>query len=181
MFLTRFLIITSTNLYSIYSHGDLNKEIKYCEDHTKIYTKKYKDSLNCLSTSTTFSNIYNIVIFSVLNGTASYLYLNKKIKLNTLIAIIITVIYYTPSIDILGAIIPDIMHYYGSLKAIDNFSESYSIKLYFFKNSIIKFLLFLNLWSCSISKHISLMFLDPSILLKFFNIVISLPSVSILT
>ena len=111
------------NLYSIYSHGDLKKEIDIYELNTKIYTDKYKDSLFCLSTSTNFSSIYNIFLFSILNGIASYLYLNKKINLQTLIAIIITVIYYTPSIDVMGTVIPDIMHYYGSLKAIDNFIE----------------------------------------------------------
>ena len=112
-----------SNLYSIYSHGDLKKEIDIYEIHTKKYTDKYKDSLFCLSSSSNFSNIYNIFLFSVLNGVASYLYLNKKINLQTLIAIIITVIYYTPSIDVMGTVIPDIMHYYGSLKAIDNFIE----------------------------------------------------------
>jgi ABC-type multidrug transport system fused ATPase/permease subunit len=112
-----------SNLYSIYSHGDLKKEIDIYELNTKKYTDKYKDSLLCLSTSTNFSSIYNVFLFSTLNGIASYLYLNKKINLQTLIAIIITVIYYTPSIDVMSTVIPDIMHYYGSLQAIDNFIE----------------------------------------------------------
>jgi ABC-type multidrug transport system fused ATPase/permease subunit len=125
-----------SNLYSIYSHGDLKKEIDIYEIHTKKYTDKYKDSLFCLSTSTNFSNIYNIFLFSVLNGVASYLYLNKKINLHTLIAIIITVIYYTPSIDVMGTVIPDIMHYYGSLKAVDNFIEELYISEKNYNNNL---------------------------------------------
>lgn len=128
-----------SNLYSIYSHGDLKKEINIYEEHTKKYTDKYKDSLFCLSTSTNFSNIYNVFVFSILNATGSYLYLNKYINLQVLISILITVIYYTPSIDVMGTIIPDIMHYYGSLKAIDYFIEDlyFSEKNYLNNQNII--------------------------------------------
>ena len=112
-----------SNLYSIYSYGTLNNEIKKYRDRTKIYSKKFTENLQCLNMSINITNGINVLIFIVLNSLTTYLYLQKSISLNNLIAVFITIIYYTPCITTLSTTLPDLIHYYGSLKAVDNFIE----------------------------------------------------------
>lgn len=56
--------------------------------------------------------------------------MNKKISFTNLIAIFITVIYYLPCIITINSTMPDLIHYYGTLRAVDNFVEDlYNINL----------------------------------------------------
>ena len=112
-----------SNLYSIYSYGNLNDEIKKYKERTKIYSKKFTENLQCLNMSINITNGINVLIFIVLNSLTTYLYLTKSISLNNLIAVFITIIYYTPCIVTLSTTLPDLIHYYGSLMAVDNFIE----------------------------------------------------------
>lgn len=112
-----------SNSFSIYSNGNINKEILMYEDNTKKYTSIFKDNLICLNKATISNSILNILIFITLNSTATYLYISKKIAFTNLIAIFIMVIYYLPCIITINSTMPDLIHYYGTLKAVDNFVE----------------------------------------------------------
>ena len=112
-----------SNLYSIYSNGKLDNEIENYNLSYKSYTSKFKQSLKCQSSSMNFSNGFNIIIFIIINSLTIYLYLNKKISFNNLIAIFITYIYYSPTLVQLGTSFPDLFTYWGSLEAIDDFVE----------------------------------------------------------
>ena len=119
-----------SNSFSIYANGNINKEILNYEDNTKKYTSIFKDNLICLNKATISNSILNILIFIILNSTATYLYMNKKISFTNLIAIFITVIYYLPCIITINSTMPDLIHYYGTLRAVDNFVEDlYNINL----------------------------------------------------
>ena len=118
------------NSHSIYSMGNLNKEINEYEFDTNIYTKKFTDNLKCLNKATIFTSMLIILIFISLNGTATYLFLNKKIDFKNLVAIFITIIYYTPCINTINTTMPTLIHYYGCLKSVDNFlKELYEIPI----------------------------------------------------
>lgn len=111
------------NSLSIYSNGYLEKEISNYESHTEKYTFQFKKNLWCLNRATICTSFFTMVIFISLNSLATYLFLKKKLSFTNLIAIFITIIYYIPCIITVNSTMPDMIHYYGSLKAIDKFIE----------------------------------------------------------
>ena len=128
-----------SNTFSIYSTGSVNDEIKKYELDTHKYTIKSKESLSCLNKSNIFSNILIIIIFITLNSFATYLFLNKKLSHNNLIAVIITIIYYIPCIITFNSSMPTIIHSYGALNAVDDFvKDLYTINIIKEKESLNK-------------------------------------------
>ena len=112
-----------SNSYSIYSTGSVNKEIAAYSNNTKIYTNKFKENLYCLNNVYIITSLLIIILFVILNSTAVYLFMNKELSYTNLIAIFITVIYYIPCIVTINNTMPDIIQYYGSLSAVDDFVE----------------------------------------------------------
>ena len=112
-----------SNSFSIYSTGNLNNEISKYEKTTCTYTKKFKENLFCLNKAAISNSILNILLFVVLNSVSTYLYINKKLSFTNLIAIFITIIYYIPCIITINNTLPDLIHYYGTLNAVDDFVE----------------------------------------------------------
>jgi ABC-type multidrug transport system fused ATPase/permease subunit len=110
-----------SNSFSIYSNGYLNKEINDYENHTKNYTTKFKENLFCLTKSTIFSSAGSMFIFIFLNSFSVYLFIKKELSFTNLMAIFITIIYYIPCITTINSTLPTLIHYYGSLKAVDPF------------------------------------------------------------
>jgi ABC-type multidrug transport system fused ATPase/permease subunit len=112
-----------SNSYSIYSTGSLNKEIFNYEKNTNIYTSKFKENLYCLFKATTFTSLLIVLLFVFLNSTAVYLFMKKELSFTNLIAVFITIIYYTPCIITINSTVPDLAQYYGALTAVDSFME----------------------------------------------------------
>ena len=117
-----------SNSYSIYSTGSLNKEILNYENKTTEYTNKYKENLFCLNKATIITGLLTVTLFVLLNSTAVYLYIQKDLSITNLIAIFITIIYYTPCIVTINNTVPELVQYYGALSAVDDFiDELYQI------------------------------------------------------
>ena len=112
-----------SNSYSIYSTGSLNKEILNYSNNTKIYTNKFKENLFCLTKATIITSLLIVILFVLLNSFAVYLFMKKELNFTNLIAIFITIIYYTPCIITINSTMPDIIQYHGSLMAVDDFLE----------------------------------------------------------
>jgi len=112
-----------SNSYSIYSTGSLKKEILNYSNNTKLYTNKFKENLFCLNKSTIITSLLIVILFVVLNSFSVYLFMKKELSFTNLIAIFITIIYYTPCIITINSTIPDLIQYYGSLMAVDDFIE----------------------------------------------------------
>jgi ATP-binding cassette subfamily B protein len=119
-----------SNNYSIYSAGNLNKEILNYNNITNNYTNKFKETLSCLNKINIFTSIIIIIIFIALNSFSTYLFLNKKITFVNLMAIFITIIYYTPCIITINSTMPNLIHNYGTLHAVDDFIEElYNVEI----------------------------------------------------
>jgi ATP-binding cassette subfamily B protein len=112
-----------SNNYSIYSTGNLNKEILNYNNNTSIYTSKFKENLLCLNKINIFTSVIIIIIFILLNSYSTYLFINKKIEFSSLMAIFMTIIYYTPCICTINSTMPLLIHNFGTLKAVDDFIE----------------------------------------------------------
>lgn len=117
-----------SNSFSIYSAGYTEKEIDDYKLKTRNYTNKFKDNLLCLTKGSVANSILNILLFVTLNSTATYLYITKKINLTSLVSIFIIILYYIPCIVTINSSMPDLVHFYGILNAVDDFiKELYEI------------------------------------------------------
>jgi len=133
-----------SNSVSIYSTGNIINEIKKYDIDINKYTQKYKENLLCLSNVNIFSSIGMIIVFILLNGFATYLFIKKDLSLTNLIAIFITVIYYIPCMSNINLSMPEIISHYGALLAVDDFiKDIYNTNLSY-KNKIEKPLLKIN-------------------------------------
>jgi len=112
-----------SNLNTIYSTGNLENEILNYDKYIGTYTIKFKNNLTCLIYSELSINIVIILIFILLNGYSSHLFLKKELSFTNLLAIFITIIYYLPCIDMIKKALPNMMHYYGALSSYDSFLE----------------------------------------------------------
>lgn len=110
-----------SNSASIYSSGLIQKEIKEYDKDTERYTSKFRENLLCINRVNIMSSVLIVVLFIALNIVTTYLYFKKKITFTHLMAIFITIIYYIPCIMTVIQTMPDLIHYYGSLKAVDTF------------------------------------------------------------
>ena len=110
-----------SNSFSIYSAGYTEKEINTYKLKTRNYTNKFKDNLFCLLKGSVANSTLNVLLFVILNSTATYLYITKKITLTTLISIFIIILYYIPCIITINSSMPDLVHFYGVLSAVDEF------------------------------------------------------------
>ena len=127
---TQLTVDKLSNNYSIYSTGNLNKEILNYNKNTSLYTSKFKENLLCLNKINIFTSIIIIIIFIILNSYSTYLFINKKIKFTNLMAIFITIIYYTPCILTINSTMPLLIHNFGTLNAVDDFiKDLYNINL----------------------------------------------------
>jgi ABC-type multidrug transport system fused ATPase/permease subunit len=110
-----------SNSFSIYSAGYIEKEIDDYKLKTKQYTNKFKENLYCLAKGSAVNSFFNILLFVMLNAIATYLYITKKINLTSLVSIFIIIIYYIPCIVTINSSMPDLVHFYGILNAVDEF------------------------------------------------------------
>jgi len=115
-----------SNLASIYSSGNLEKEINEYESEYKHLTKSYKNNLICVLQSTITTGILLVILFIVLNGTTAYLFFKKEISFVYLMAIFITTIYYIPCITAINGISPDLIQYYGVILKLEDFIKDLS-------------------------------------------------------
>lgn len=127
---TQLTVDKLSNNYSIYATGNLNKEILNYNDNTRIYTSKFKENLLCLNKINIFTSFIIIIIFILLNSYSTYLFINKKITFANLMAIFITIIYYTPCIVTINSTMPLLIHNFGVLNAVDDFiKDLYNVEL----------------------------------------------------
>jgi ABC-type multidrug transport system fused ATPase/permease subunit len=110
-----------SNLFSIYSNANTNKEILSYKKLLNNYSNKFKDNLFCSFKSTIFSTILIIINYILLNGITVYLYVKNIISLTSVIAIFITIIYYTPPLESISNSVPKLIHNIGILLNSNNF------------------------------------------------------------
>ena len=127
-----------SNLFSIYSNSNTNKEILSHKNVTNTYKNKFKDNLFCSFKSTIFSNILIILNYLLLNCMTVYLYMTNKISLTSVIAVFITIIYYTPPLESINNSIPILIHNIGILLNSNNFIKDLHETNLFIKNKIKK-------------------------------------------
>jgi ABC-type bacteriocin/lantibiotic exporter with double-glycine peptidase domain len=110
-----------SNLYSIYSAGDMKEEIAEYEKNTLGLMKKHRDAIQCVNKNKIINIVMMIVLFVVLNAYTTYLFKLGQVSYHNLVAVFITIIYYIPCFYNISESVPDIVHYIGVLRVSDGF------------------------------------------------------------
>jgi ABC-type bacteriocin/lantibiotic exporter with double-glycine peptidase domain len=110
-----------SNLFAIYSSGNVKDEIKNYEKINTEYRKSYTQSILCSSKIKFVNNFVQCLIFIILNGLIIYNFKNNKITFAKMISLNMIVGYYLQCISSLMTSLPDYTNHIGVIKAVDEF------------------------------------------------------------
>ena len=110
-----------SNIFSIYSAGNVNKELDSFYKDTSIYIDKFSDNLKCINDNKVVNIILLLISYILLNFTVIYFYYKKEISLNLLIATLLTITYYIPCFYTITTTLRELIHTLGVFKEIDPF------------------------------------------------------------
>lgn len=113
-----------SNSHTIYSMGNVEKEVEEYTKNTRFFTDNYKDKLSCMNTGNLTMSFSVCVTMLALNSMATYLFFKKKISYTELIAIFMTVIYYVPNISVIIGTMPEMIQRYSVLSVVDELVQS---------------------------------------------------------
>ncbi len=112
-----------SNIHSIYAAGKIDDEIKNFKNRIETYVNKYKENQTCIFNIGVFTNMFMVILFIVLNGITVYLYMKKRITYTNLMSVFITIIYYSPCVNSIGASLYEMVSYVGVLIASEEFMK----------------------------------------------------------
>lgn len=110
-----------SNLFAIYSSGNVKDEIKNYEKINIEYRKSYSKSILCSSKIKFVNNFFQCLIFIILNGLIIYNFKNNKITFAKMISLNMIVGYYLQCISSLMTSLPDYTNHVGIIKSVDEF------------------------------------------------------------
>jgi ATP-binding cassette subfamily B protein len=110
-----------SNLFAIYSSGNVNDEIKKYKNINTEYRKSYSKSILCSSKIKFVNNFVQCLIFVILNVLIIYNFKNGKITFGKMISLNMIVGYYLQCISSLMTSLPDYTNHIGVIRAVDEF------------------------------------------------------------
>lgn len=110
-----------SNIFSIYSAGNVDKELDIFYKNTGAYIDKFEDNLKCINYNKFVNIILLLLSFIVLNFMVIYFYYKKEISLTLLIATLLTITYYIPCFYTITSTFRELIHSLGVFREIDPF------------------------------------------------------------
>ena len=110
-----------SNLFSIYSSNNLNRELKENKERNDVYKDRYRSAINCINSIKVSCHINNIFLFIGINTITILLFKNKKISGGLLVAVFLTVLYYLQYLMDLSYWSPKLIEYYSIIKNTEDF------------------------------------------------------------
>ena len=110
-----------SNLFAIYSSGNVKEEIKNYEKINTSYRRSYTKSILCSSKIKFVNNLVQCLIFVILNGLIIYNFKNNKITFAKMISLNMIVGYYLQCISSVMTSLPDYTNHVGIIKSVDEF------------------------------------------------------------
>lgn len=113
-----------SNLYSIYSAGNVNTEIEDFNKITSSFKKIHTKSILCTHKLKSSNSFITSCILLILSGYIVYLYKLKKIKINKLVTLFMILIFYIPCLNTIITYLPDYTNHLGIIRSVDNFIDT---------------------------------------------------------
>ena len=110
-----------SNLFAIYSSGNVKEEIKNYEKINTSYRRSYTKSILCSSKIKFVNNLVQCLIFVILNGLIIYNFKNNKITFAKMISLNMIVGFYLQCISSVMTSLPDYTNHVGIIKSVDEF------------------------------------------------------------
>lgn len=107
---------TFSNLISIYSFNNTNKEKNRLDEYTKAFDGQYTDSLICTMKFKIIYALLYIVMFLCINGYSFYLCYKGEIKISHLVSILFVITYLLGDLQSCSEEIKDFLYNLGVLK-----------------------------------------------------------------
>ncbi len=117
-----------SNLATIYSSGNMYKEMKESQNQHNKYGAFYSEQILCTNNLKMIGFGFNIVIFIVMNLFTLYLYTKKEISSATFIALFITFLYLVNHISRIAYQTPHLILRMGIINETDKFLDKITLK-----------------------------------------------------
>ncbi len=116
-----------SNLATIYSSGNMYKEMKESQNQHNEYGSFYSQQILCTNYLKMIGFAFNIVIFIVMNMFTLYLYFKKEINSATFIALFITFLYLVNHVSRIAYQTPHLILRMGIINETDKFLENITL------------------------------------------------------
>lgn len=113
-----------SNLYSIYSAGNVNNEIINFNEITNNFKKIHRKSILCTHNLKSSNNFITTSILLILSAYIIYLYKSNKIEKQKLVTLFMILIFYVPCLNTIITYLPDYTNHLGIIKSVDNFIDT---------------------------------------------------------
>lgn len=110
-----------SNLYSIYSSGDINNEINDYKRINKEYKESNKKALECSSKLKSINSIFILITFIGLGVLTIYFFKKEQITSNELITVFMILLYYIPCLTTISTYMPEYINHLGIIKSLNDY------------------------------------------------------------
>ena len=117
-----------SNLYSIYSSGNINEEIENFKETSTKFKTIHTKSLNCNHRLKKYNEILITTTFISLSLYIIYIYKIKKIEKEQLITLLMILIFYIPCLNTIISYLPEYANQLGIIQSLHNFIDTVYIK-----------------------------------------------------
>lgn len=110
-----------SNLFSIYSAGNVKQEIINYKNIIGNYKNIHKTSLSCNYNIKNINSIINTIIFFSLSIIITMLFRNNKISIGNLTTLFMVLIFYINCLNTITAYLPEYINHYGVISNINDY------------------------------------------------------------
>jgi len=112
-----------SNLFSIYSSGNINQETNNFRSVTNKFKMIQEESLACTHSIKNINNILTILLFIFMGSYTVYLYKTDKITKQDLTTLFMIIIFYNPCINTIITYLPDYINHLGIIESVNDYID----------------------------------------------------------
>jgi ATP-binding cassette subfamily B protein len=121
-----------SNLYSIYSCGNVKEEINNFKQTTNKFKDIHNKSMSCSHKIKNKNGFITTLIFITMCCYIAYLYKSNKITKDKLVTLFMVLIFYIPCLNTIITYLPDYTNHLGIISSLDNYIDD------IYKDNVIK-------------------------------------------
>lgn len=117
-----------SNLFSIYSNGNISNEINDFKKESRKFKIYHHDSVSCNNTLKCNNALCTTILFLSLNCYIVYLFKLNKITREQLVTLFMILIFYVPCLNNIFTYLPDYINHIGIISSVDDFIDTIYIE-----------------------------------------------------
>jgi ATP-binding cassette subfamily B protein len=112
-----------SNLYSIYSCGNVKEEINNFKQTTNKFKDIHNKSMSCSHKIKNKNGYLTTIIFIIMCCYIAYLYKSNKISKDNLVTLFMVLIFYMPCLNNIITYLPDYTNHLGIIASLDDYID----------------------------------------------------------